>query len=52
MSSAINYSENIKLQKYSLCDVPTVISIDPLGCKDIDDALSYDIINNKIGNNL
>jgi len=43
------FSENIQLIQYNLSSVVNIYSIDPLGCKDIDDALSYDHLNNKIG---
>ena len=39
----------IKLINYNISNVTHVYSIDPLGCKDIDDALSYDNVNKKIG---
>jgi len=42
-------SDEIKLIDYNISDVTYVYSIDPLGCKDIDDALSFDHVNNKIG---
>jgi len=41
--------DDIKLINYNISDVTSVYSIDPLGCKDIDDAISFDSINNKIG---
>lgn len=40
---------SIKFINYNISDVINIYSIDPLGCKDIDDALSYDHMNNKIG---
>jgi exoribonuclease R len=43
------FVENIHLVSYNLSPVVNVYSIDPIGCKDIDDALSYDHLNNKIG---
>lgn len=43
------FVENIKLVPYNISSVKNIYSIDPLGCKDIDDALSYDEENNKIG---
>jgi len=39
----------IKLTNYNISDVEHIYSIDPLGCKDIDDALSYDHFNKKVG---
>jgi exoribonuclease R len=42
-------TDTIKIINYNLSDVIYVYSIDPLGCKDIDDAISYDHINKKIG---
>jgi exoribonuclease R len=39
----------IILEKYNLPELDQIYSIDPIGCKDIDDALSYDSKNNCIG---
>jgi len=47
--SKINYDISVKIEKYAIAPVSEVYSIDPIGCKDIDDALSYDEVNNKIG---
>ena len=41
--------QTVYLTQYNILDVIHIISIDPIGCKDIDDAISYDPINNKIG---
>jgi exoribonuclease R len=41
--------EEINLIPYNLNNIETIYSIDPIGCKDIDDAISIDILNNKIG---
>ena len=41
--------DSIKLIDYNISNVTYVYSIDPLGCKDIDDAISYDHINKQIG---
>jgi len=49
ISNKFKFVENIHLIQYNLSPVINVYSIDPLGCKDIDDALSYDHSNNKIG---
>ena len=38
----------IKLQEIKLLEID-VYSIDPEGCQDIDDAISYDSVNNRIG---
>jgi len=46
-SITINF--NCSFQPYNISDVNEIYSIDPLGCRDIDDALSYDNVNNKIG---
>jgi hypothetical protein len=37
------------IQPYNISNVSEIYSIDPIGCRDIDDALSYDNINNRIG---
>jgi len=42
-------SDIIKIINYNISNVINVFSIDPLGCKDIDDALSYDDVNKLIG---
>jgi exoribonuclease R len=44
-----NFTEEFKLQPYNISNVYNTYTIDPFGCKDIDDALSYDSVNNKIG---
>jgi len=44
-----NFNEEFILQPYNISNVHTIFTIDPFGCKDIDDALSYDNKNNKIG---
>jgi exoribonuclease R len=41
--------EEIGMIPYNLSPVVNIVSIDPFGCKDIDDALSYDSINGQIG---
>jgi exoribonuclease R len=38
-----------ELKSYNISNVTDIFSIDPIGCKDIDDALSYDHIKKKIG---
>jgi exoribonuclease R len=43
------FVEDINLIPYNISPVVYVYSVDPIGCKDIDDALSYDSLNNKIG---
>lgn len=40
---------DISLNFYNISDVSEIYSIDPIGCMDIDNALSYDSVNNKIG---
>ena len=42
-------SDTIKMINYNISNVINIFSIDPLGCKDIDDALSYDDVNKLIG---
>ena len=44
-----NFKLECSIQPYNISDVSEIYSIDPIGCRDIDDALSYDNINNKIG---
>ena len=43
------FNEIIKLTQYNISNVNTIYSIDPNGCKDIDDAISIDTTNNMIG---
>jgi exoribonuclease R len=45
----LNLELKINLIDYNISDVYNVVSIDPIGCKDIDDALSYDDKNKLIG---
>jgi len=45
----INLQNSVKLVPFNIADLQYVYSIDPLGCKDIDDAISYDHINKQIG---
>jgi exoribonuclease R len=45
----LNFIDVTELKPYNISKVTDIFSIDPIGCKDIDDALSYDKINNKIG---
>jgi exoribonuclease R len=42
-------TNSVKLVNYNISDVEFIYSIDPLGCKDIDDALSYNHKNKFIG---
>jgi len=49
LPNKLKISEDINIIPYNISSVENIYSIDPIGCKDIDDALSFDNINNKIG---
>jgi exoribonuclease R len=49
LQQKFNFKLECSIQPYNISDVSDIYSIDPIGCRDIDDALSYDNINNKIG---
>jgi exoribonuclease R len=49
LPNKFNTIEQINLVQYNIINSKQIYSIDPHGCKDIDDALSIDDINKKIG---
>ena len=48
-NNELSIIHDFKLDTYNISEVDQIYSIDPKGCKDIDDALSYDSKNNRIG---
>jgi len=48
-NNELSIIHDFKLDTYNISEVDQIYSIDPPGCKDIDDALSYDHKNKRIG---
>jgi exoribonuclease R len=48
-SNKLKYTIDINFHLFNISNVLNVYSIDPIGCQDIDDALSFDDVNNNIG---
>jgi len=48
-NNELSMTYKFNLNPYNISEVNQIYSIDPKGCKDIDDALSYDSKNNRIG---
>jgi len=49
INSKFTLVESINIVPYTISECNSIYSIDPIGCKDIDDALSYNFLTKKIG---